>query len=508
VRRDRDEAQAREGGADLGGRGRALPKVVIYRLWWALHCEAIEAADLRSVQSKAPPDAGGDAERERPATCFLRLRRLWHPRRAVGEELRGRGVSRGLRAAGGSDGEEYVARAPAIADVDFGLTATKRAEPMSRRDQIGAKAAAFIAGEPASLDDAAAAAAQLLARSGQPLIAGLGADVEGARAAIALAGRVGGVVEHMHSTALMRDLDCLRETGVMLTTPGEARVRADVVLLAGDALPQTWPALNERLLRPPARPNGVDVARRIIWLAPEAEATIPAFGGEIEVVAAGLGITLATNLAALRARVKGRPVAGAPIPLPTLDALAAVLKGARFGVAVWTAARLGALELEMLNGLVRDLNETTRFSTLPLAQPDNGVGVLAACGWMTGFPMRTGFGAGAPVHDPWRFDAERLVASGETDCALWISAFAAPPPAWGAAVKFIALSERATQFAEEPNVRIVVGRPGVDHDAIVHSPDAGTLVAVAASARSPAPSVAEALERIAARLEDPSARAC
>jgi formylmethanofuran dehydrogenase subunit B len=127
---------------------------------------------------------------------------------------------------------------------------------------------------------------------------------------------------------------------------------------------------------------------------------------------------------------------------------------------------------------------------------------------MTGFPMRTGFGAGAPVHDPWRFDAERLVASGETDCALWISAFGAPPPAWGAAVKFIALSERAAQFADEPNVRIVVGHPGVDHDAVVHSPDAGTLIAVAASARSAAPSVAGALERIAACLEDASARAC
>jgi len=300
----------------------------------------------------------------------------------------------------------------------------------------------------------------------------------------------------------------LRETGVMLTTPGEARVRADVVLLAGDALPQTWAALNERLLRPPARPDGVDVARRIVWLAPEADATIPGFGGEIEVVAAGLGVTLAANLAAMRARVKGRPVARAAIPLPMLDALAAVLKGARFGVAVWTAARLGALELEMLNGLVRDLNEATRFSTLPLAQPDNSVGVLAACGWLTGFPMRTRFGAGAPVHDPWRFDAERLVASGETDCALWISAFGAPAPAWGAAVKFIALSERATQFADEPHVRIVVGRPGVDHDAVVHSPDAGTLVAVTASARSAAPSVAEALERIASRLDDASARAC
>jgi formylmethanofuran dehydrogenase subunit B len=177
-------------------------------------------------------------------------------------------------------------------------------------------------------------------------------------------------------------------------------------------------------------------------------------------------------------------------------------------VAVWTAASLGALEIEMLHSLVRDLNETTRFSTLPITTPDNGAGVLATCGWTTGFPMRTGFGVGGPIHDPWRFDAERLVASGETDCVLWISAFGATPPAWRSAVNLIALCERTIQFAEEPNVRIAVGRPGVDHDAVMHSSDTGTLVAVTASARSGAPSVAEALERIGARLEDADALSC
>jgi formylmethanofuran dehydrogenase subunit B len=201
-------------------------------------------------------------------------------------------------------------------------------------------------------------------------------------------------------------------------------------------------------------------------------------------------------------------VAHAQFPLPTLDALAGAVTAARFGVAVWTAASLGALEIEMLNGLVRDLNETTRFSTLPLAAPDNGVGVLAACGWITGFPMRTGFGAGVPVHDPWRFDAERLVASAETDCVLWISAFGATPPAWLGGPNVIALCERNAQFAKEPNVRIAIGRPGIDHDAIMHSSDAGTLVAVTASTLSAAPSAAQALERISARLGEANATPC
>ena len=372
---------------------------------------------------------------------------------------------------------------------------------MSLKDRISADAAASINGMPASLDEAVAAAAQLLARSRQPLIAGLGADVDGARAAIALARRVGGVVEHMHSASLLRDLDCLRETGIMLTTPGEALVRADLVLLVGDGQTEAWPHLNERLLAPPAKPEGADFKRRIVWLAPHADAAIPGFDGDMEVFATGVGATLAANLAALRARVKGRPVAPTKIASTALDALADVLNGARFGVAVWTAETLGALEIEMLHGLVRDLNETTRFSTLPLAAPHNGAGVLAACGWTTGFPMRTGFGTGVPIHDPWRFDAERLVASGETDCVLWISALGGRPPAWRSVANFIALCERTTQFGEEPKVRITVGRPGVDHDAIMHSSDTGTLVATSASAHSGAPSVADALERIGGRLE-------
>jgi formylmethanofuran dehydrogenase subunit B len=379
---------------------------------------------------------------------------------------------------------------------------------MTGRDRVDAEASAWIDGAPASLDDAAAVAARLLARSCQAIIAGLGADIAGVRAAIVLAESVGGVVEHMHSAALLRDLDCLRETGVMLTTPCEARVRGDVLLLVGDLLRETWPALNDRLLRLPASPDGAEIARRILWLAPAADARISGFDGDIQVVATGLGATLAANLAALRARIKGRPVAWTGIPLLTLDSLAAALKGARFGLAVWTAARLGALELEMLNGVARDLNETTRFSTLPLAAPDNGAGVLAACGWTTGFPMRTGFGSGLPLHDPWRFDAERLVASGETDCALWISAFGAPPPEWLRALNVIGLCERGTRFKDEPNVRIVVGRPGVDHDAIVHSADTGTLVKVTASAPAARLSVAEALGRIAACLPDASAGAC
>ena len=137
-----------------------------------------------------------------------------------------------------------------------------------------------------------------------------------------------------------------------------------------------------------------------------------------------------------------------------------------------------------------------------------GLGVLAACGWMTGFPMRTGFGAGAQSMTRGVLTPSASSRQERATASLWISAFGAAPPAWRSAVNVIALCESTTQFAEEPHVRIAVGRPGVDHDAVMHSPDVGTLVAVTASAPSGAPSVAEALERIGARLGKANASPC
>ena len=366
---------------------------------------------------------------------------------------------------------------------------------MAHGKRAAEAAIAWIGREPASLDEAAAHAARRLRQSRQPLFCGLGADTNGARAAIALAEHLNGVIDHGQSASLLRDLDCYRQGGVMTTTPTEARVRADLVLMVGNGIRQDWPEIGAQLLDVPTRPEGAAMARKIICLTDEA---IPDVGAEV--VSFGAGSIFAANLAALRARVNARKIAAAGVATTTLDALAVRLKAARFGVAVWSAARLDALTIEMIHGLVRDLNKTTRFSTLALAPTDNGAGVLAACGWMTGFPMRTGFGGGAPVHDPWRYDAERLTQSGECDCALWISAFGASPPAWSGDLDFIALSDKAPALPETASVRIKVGRPGVDHSGVVHSARTGSLIAIEAQQPGRAPSVAQALGAIGAHL--------
>src|SRR5215472_1280613 len=97
-------------------------------------------------------------------------------------------------------------------------------------------AKAWIDGRPAGLEDALGQAARLLAASRCALVTGLGTDIAGARAAIELADRIGAVVDHMHSDALLRELAVEREAGLIVTTANEARLRADVLVLVGRCL--------------------------------------------------------------------------------------------------------------------------------------------------------------------------------------------------------------------------------------------------------------------------------
>jgi formylmethanofuran dehydrogenase subunit B len=354
-------------------------------------------------------------------------------------------------------------------------------------------AEAWIRGKSAALGAAIAEAASLLSASRLPVIAGLGTDVAGARAAIKLAQSVGGVVDHMHSEVLLRDLDVMREAGMMVTTPNEARVRADFLLLVGPGLIEAWPALPERLF----------ANRRIVWLCPDAGAR-PENTPKNMVVVGDDPFELPVILAALRARCAGRPVAHPPLALATIDSLMAELKKVHFGVAIWSATQHDSLTIEMLCGLVDDLNNGTRFSGLPSAAADNVAAVQQVAGWMTGFPLRTGFGRGFPEHDSWRFDASRLIDSGEADCALWISAYGARSPTWKRYLPVVALTARPDSLGAD--VTIAVGRPGIDHDAVEHLAITETLSAVSASKPSTAMSVASVIGRIRAAL--PAARPC
>jgi formylmethanofuran dehydrogenase subunit B len=360
---------------------------------------------------------------------------------------------------------------------------------------------AALDGKPIPLDEAYQHAANILSGAVFPLVAGLSADIAGARAAILLAERLRGAFDHLASRDSLADLEVARSFGMFVTTPNEARVRSDYILLVGPGLAGYWPELFERLAldKPPRHGAQAGAARKVLWVGPKrGEAKLD--GVEVETIAA-TPQELPGVLGALRARLGGRPISLGDAAAKKLDAHAAKMKAARFGAAVWAAAGLDALTLEMLQGLITDLNVTTRFTGVPIGARAGAAGVVQASAWMTGFPPRTGFGRGHPEHDPWRFEASRLVDSGEADAALWISAYDGEPPPWTRHdIPLVTLAPAGA--AQKLGLFIEVGRPGEAHDALEYAAEAATLVVRKASRPALLPSVAEAVQAIGARLAD------
>jgi formylmethanofuran dehydrogenase subunit B len=357
-----------------------------------------------------------------------------------------------------------------------------------------------IDGEAASFEEAIERAAAVLSAGRAPVIAGLGTDVAGVRAALKLAEHLRAAIGHRAGPALARDVAVLSETGLMFATPTEAGRRADLVLLLGDLSARAgW------LADVFARDGGPKRTVVSLGASAKAVAAIGAAGAPLSLDPKGLG--LRDTLLALKARAGGRPVDGTRLGragVRDLDKAVKALAAAKYGVVVWDAADLDGLAVEAAAGLVRDLNAGTRYAAVPFPGDDNAAGAVLACAWTTGFPPPLGFPGGIATHDPWRFDVDRMVTSGEADAALWISAMTPTAPAWPQSPPTVALVAAGTRFAMPPAVVIEVRRPDRTTDAVLFDARAGALAPMAAprgkAAADAAPTVAAVIEAIHHRL--------
>jgi formylmethanofuran dehydrogenase subunit B len=361
-----------------------------------------------------------------------------------------------------------------------------------------------VEGRAISLAEALDAAAAILRRSRAPLFTGLGTDLAGIRALLALAERAGAVVDRWRSGAQFAALGTVQRAGAFTATFGEIANRADLVLLLGRDPTRDYPRLLERLVAN-AAPLYRAGAPAVMHLGPgdaRPEAMPLALQAAVEAPA------LLDAIAALAALVGGLSLGAAAkrsLPLEAIGALAERLKAARYGAIIWDPAGFAEGQAEaaamLLLRLLRALNRKTRAVGLALGGSDNAQGVAQAMLWQAGWPGRLSYGAGIPEHDPWRHDAERLVEAGEVDALLWVAAISrAAPPA--TELPLIALLAPGIELARPAAVEIRVGIPGLDHGGTVLRADTVIAIPLAATRPSEAPSVARVaagiLERMAA----------
>ncbi len=361
----------------------------------------------------------------------------------------------------------------------------------------------MISGKPVSLEEAVERAAAVLAEAELPLLAGLATDVAGMRAALSLADRLGAVVDNMNSRAAMRNILVLQDSGWMTTTLAEVKNRADLLLVVGTDVESLFPRFFQRHIWV----DGMFVEaadREVVYLgkAPSGYASVSPDGRKPTVLACE-DKDLPAVVSMLRLLVNDRPVgvdSVGGIEIQALRDLAGRLKNANYGVIAWAAGALGwehaELTVQITCEMIKDLNQRTRCSGLPLGGREGDQTATQVCGWQTGYPVRVRFSRGIPEYDPYLNSTERLLEEGEVDALLWLSAYNSSrlPPRAG--VPTVVLGRGGMNFDQPPEVYIPVGVPGIDHAGHTYRMDNVVAVRLFKLRDSNLPSSAQVLEAI------------
>jgi formylmethanofuran dehydrogenase subunit B len=329
-----------------------------------------------------------------------------------------------------------------------------------------------IKGKNCSLDDAVAHAAKILRNSNQPLIAGLGTDVNGMRAAMLLAEKTGAVIDHMYSDGAYRNIKVLQDHGWIMTTMAEIKNRADLIIFAGTDAAGNYPRFFERSVWNDSSLAGLETGKRqIIYIGEDLDTSYgKSPGGKAPVHIPCKQEQIGEIIATLHALVVGNKVEKTGVAgtkLTDLEKLAERMKQASYGVIVWAPGELNFphAELTILSicELIKYMNRSTRFAGFSLGGNDGGVSAQNVSAWQSGYPLRISYSKGFPDYDPHKYSATNVLKRHEVDAMLWISSFGAAVKPPRASIPSIVLMDAPIRMDFTPDVFIPVATPGIDH---------------------------------------------
>ena len=366
-----------------------------------------------------------------------------------------------------------------------------------------------VNGETVSLEQAVAKAAEILDVSKQPIIGGIASDINGIRAAMALADKTEATVDSMDSDSAFRNLLVLQDTGWMTTTLTEIRNRVDLLLVVGSDIEKDYPRFFERMVWNEESMFDQDIAsREVIYLgkAPSGEASTSPAGKQAQVLACD-DADLPEVISVLRALVNGKAVQAETvggIAVADLTEIAEKLKQAVYSVVVWASGSMtfdhAEASIQVLNEMIKELNVDTRCNGLPLGGKEGSTSVYNVSSWQSGYPMRTSFNRGFPDYDPYLYDSKVMLANGEADSLVWVSSFNVDRTPPETDVPTIVVGRSGMTFEREPDVFIPVGVPGIDHAGRSFRGDSSVAVPLRKLRDSGLPSTFDVLSAIEAAV--------
>lgn len=353
---------------------------------------------------------------------------------------------------------------------------------------------ATINGEPTDVESALRRAAELLGAARRPLLYGFDhSTVEDARAAVALADRLGAVVMTENVTGPWPGAPALPLRGATTATLGEIRDRSRLVVIWREDPETTHPRLLERLGFSGQAPAPPGAQRTVIVVddrdTPTAER-------------AALRLTWPPDrdlaaLVTLHALQRKRPPAPSDLDAqlrPLLEHVEAVPHVAFVYGAGLSGGAGGQRRALALHELTRALNHERHVVTLALPRAAGTTGAQDALAWQTGYDGNVDLASG---HPELISVAQLFEDADDVDVAVRIDG---APARLAAGVAEIALcSLLADQAGSEPEVTIRTAAPGVEAGGTAHRLD-GVPLALQAPLAGDAPTVAALLTRLLAEV--------
>jgi len=329
----------------------------------------------------------------------------------------------------------------------------------------------------ASLDEAIRRSAEILAEASYPLLYGWSStSTEAIRVGLELAEEVGGVADNTSTVCHGPSILSIQNVGIPTCTLGQIRHRADLVIYWGS---NPWNAHPRHLERYTTFTEGR--FQKSIWIryltklqgligrkkaeraaelvSPRKEAMPqtekveglppPLKAEERKMIVVDVRKTRSAEIAdyflqvkpnmdyellqAFRMAIHDREldvdeVAGVPVEL--IEEVADVMLKCRFGMLFFglgltmTSAKIRNIDAAI--SLVRELNERTKFTIMPMRGHFNVTGANVVFTWQTGYPYAVDFSQGFPRYNPGETSAVDILARGDLDAALIVASDPVP----------------------------------------------------------------------------------
>ena len=323
---------------------------------------------------------------------------------------------------------------------------------------------ARINGEKTNITEAINSLSFLLKKSKSTLFAGMATDIKGTKATIKIADKFKCIIDHFSGDNYVKNIKSVQEVGGFFLTLSELKNRSDTIIIIQSSNNEL-PRLFEKYIFSKKTINNLK-KRKVIFIGNKIPQFLCKNKKRLNFDFIKLNsINLLNFIANLRNSINSEI---SEIKDKKIVNLLKLLKQTNYGSILWSIKELdnsiSDLIITEINLLIQDLNKFTRFAGLSITGSDHILTVNEVLLWQTGFPIRTSFEKGFPVHDINQFSTKSLIDNKEIELAIWVNSFNEKKIIINKKIKNVLIGIPSHPQKKDVDIFIPVGTPGLDHD--------------------------------------------